>query len=170
MARRGSVVNRVSVKGDEELIAELRTVVPTKTRKAVRDAVDHHASRVETEAKRRVPRDTSSLGSVIRTRTKRGGLIADVGVFEGARDEQGNQVNYAPYVEFGRGPGKAPPVGPLKDWVRRVTTKPEGFAYYVQDKIAAEGTEPQPFLVPAFKFGKQGFKSTIRRNLSRRLG
>ena len=39
------------------------------------------------------------------------------------------------------------PIDPLKEWAQRKGMD-EGFAYYVQWKIAQEGIEPQPYIAP----------------------
>ena len=63
----------------------------------------------------------------------------------------GSVTKYAPYVEFGTRP-HFPPLAALQPWARR-----HGFpagrpgAYLVARAIAARGTRPQPFLVPALK-------------------
>jgi hypothetical protein len=56
---------------------------------------------------------------------------------------------YAPYVEGGTEP-HYPPIEPLKEWAA-IVLGDESAAYGVQEKIAQEGTDPQPFLRPGFQ-------------------
>lgn len=67
----------------------------------------------------------------------------------------GTNVTYAPFVEFGRGPGKQPPYRNIEYWYRRKNqTGPteDVFAAVraIQRAIARRGVEAQPFLVPGF--------------------
>jgi hypothetical protein len=69
------------------------------------------------------------------------------------RMEVGPDAEHAPYVQSGTRPHWAP-IGPLKAWARRKVGD-AGFGYYVQKKIAREGTDPQDFLTgPARKLAR----------------
>lgn len=70
----------------------------------------------------------------------------------------GFSAEYARFVEEGTEPHWAP-IAPIKKWARRVTGKGESFAYYVQWKIAQEGTDPQPFVQPGIDAMKAKLRS-----------
>jgi hypothetical protein len=85
----------------------------------------------------------------------------------------GYDAPHAPYVEYGTVPHWAP-IAPLKRWARRVLGD-EGAAYAVQQKIAAEGTDPQPFIRPGVEAGKRllrraGVMDTARQKMHQRVG
>lgn len=69
----------------------------------------------------------------------------------------GYRADHAPYMEFGT-EAFWPPIAPLKAWAERVTGDP-GFGYYVQQKIAEEGIDAQPYLRPAREKQKQWYKA-----------
>jgi len=52
--------------------------------------------------------------------------------------ETGTAVNYAPAIEYGRKPGKMPPVDALKPWARR-HGMPESAAFAIARKIQKYG-------------------------------
>jgi HK97 gp10 family phage protein len=63
---------------------------------------------------------------------------------------------YAPFIEWGTRP-HFPPYEPIRDWTWRnrsnlgISDKEvNGVAYQICLKIAREGTEPQPYMRPAF--------------------
>jgi len=64
---------------------------------------------------------------------------------------------HAPYIEYGTRP-HWPPIEPLAAWAVRVLQVPKAEArqvgFLIARKIAAVGTEPQPFLRPAVDLGK----------------
>ena len=85
--------------------------------------------------------------------------------------EVGPTVKYGRYVEFGRKPGKMPPVSALEPWVRlKLKAKnPRAVAFLIARKIAAEGVEAQPYMFPGAK--KAGAKiKLILTQLGRDLG
>ncbi|QLG62829.1 hypothetical protein [Halorarum salinum] len=61
----------------------------------------------------------------------------------------GYTAEHARPVEDGTAP-HYPPIEPLKGWARRVLGD-EGAAYAVQETIAQEGTEAQPYVEPGFE-------------------
>lgn len=74
------------------------------------------------------------------------------------RGEDSNKIVYAtPYadtIEFGRIPGKMPPVDPIKAWIRRkLKIKDErevnSFAWAIAKDQKKNGTSPRPYLLPA---------------------
>jgi hypothetical protein len=86
---------------------------------------------------------------------------AEVPVATGALKQSGELVEtpqggrwtydseYAAYVEGGTEP-HYPPIEPLKEWAAVVLGDPDA-AYAVQETIAREGTDPQPFVKPGFE-------------------
>lgn len=81
----------------------------------------------------------------------------------------GPSVNYGQAVEEGTGifgpEGVAshslPPIDNIRDWVKRVSLTPrdptmdeDDLAWAIAKTIAAEGTQPQPYLEPAFENNK----------------
>lgn len=64
---------------------------------------------------------------------------------------------YADDMEFGTAP-YMPPLEPLKAWAKRVGLGEEA-GYFVQQKIAAVGVTPQPYLRPAADRMRQYLKS-----------
>lgn len=68
----------------------------------------------------------------------------------------GSNMEYAPFVEFGRGPGKMPPFANINLWYRRknqigATEDVSSVVRAIQRAIAKRGVEAQPFLVPGFE-------------------
>ena len=54
--------------------------------------------------------------------------------------------DYATYIEYGRRPGKQPPVRSLVEWCRIHSM--EGKEYVLARKIGREGIKPRPFTEP----------------------
>ena len=82
--------------------------------------------------------------------------------FQPTWDSEGNlrygyRAEHAPYMEFGTD-AYWPPIGPLRDWAERVSGDP-GLAYYVQQKIASDGIDAQPYLRPAARKQQQWYSS-----------
>ena len=75
----------------------------------------------------------------------------------------GPTVKYGRYVEFGRKPGKMPPVAALEPWVRLKAKNPMAVAYLIARKIAAEGVAAQPFLSPGAKKAMPKVKTILSR-------
>ena len=99
----------------------------------------------------------------------------------------GASAPYAGYVEFGTGSKVEVPkefndlaqqwkgrkggsfkegLESIKDWVRKKGL-PEESAYPIFVKILREGSEPQPFLYPAFVLNKQEYIQNIKNVLNR---
>jgi len=79
--------------------------------------------------------------------------------------EVGPTVTYGRYVEFGRKPGKMPPVAALEPWVRQKlkVSNPMAVAFLIARKIAREGIDPQPFLAPGAKKAQPKIKQILSR-------
>lgn len=69
----------------------------------------------------------------------------------------GYSAEHARFVEEGTTP-HPPPIDPLKKWARRVLGD-ESAAWAVQQKIAEEGTDAQPFVQPGVEAQKAHLKA-----------
>jgi hypothetical protein len=100
------------------------------------------------------------------------------------RDGREGQVvadrRYASFVEYGRPPGGFPPERPIRRWVR-IKKIPQSWGvsedaatFLVRRKIAREGTDPQPFIGPAWESEirqhRKNMRRILRENRRRRLG
>jgi len=104
------------------------------------------------------------------------------------RVKVGPTTKYAWFIEFGRKPGKMPPIQPLADWVhtkrlagsysikkghrrlggkKRKEAEDLSMAYAIATKIARDGTKPFPFLTVAFRQSKQAALDVFIRMLAR---
>lgn len=95
---------------------------------------------IEIEAKIRCPVDMDRLRSSIKTRRLAWNRVS-----------VGTDVKYARYVEYGTAP-HAPPFEPILEWAKRHGI--EEAASKIWWKIYHHGTDPHPYLRPAF-FGKK---------------
>ena len=68
---------------------------------------------------------------------------------------------YAEYVEYGRPPGKMPPLSAIKDWLQ-IKGMADELAYPIAKKIADQGTRPQPFIRP---YWNQHLVKDLHKNL-----
>lgn len=129
----------VSISGDSELARALKAT-GHRLVNAIGDAVAETALNVETQAKRNITDNGT-------TDTAR--LVSSLGIemVDEVTADVGSTAEYAGAVEHGAAPHWVP-IDPLKDWARRKLGD-EDAAYAVQAKIAASGTEAQPFLTPA---------------------
>jgi len=111
----------------------------------LRDTVNTSAINVQREAKKRCPVDHGRLRNAIRPTFYKGGLSAEIGPID---------VDYAANVEFGTGPHE-PPFGAILRWAKRRCKGDEKRAYAmangVVEAIKRNGTQPQPFLFPAWE-------------------
>lgn len=67
-------------------------------------------------------------------------MRGEVGVSE-------ESAKYGYVQEYGRKPGKMPPVGAIKRWAR-IKLGDEGLGYPIARSIARKGTKPHPFFEP----------------------
>lgn len=129
--------------GDDELRLQLVRLGDDFER-IVREEVYATALDVEASEKEHAPSAFGRLTTAIHTRVATNGFTAKIGVFKDSG------VTYGRVVEEGRGPGKMPPIEPLRLWAARVIGDADA-AYPIARKIANEGTDPQPFVGPAFE-------------------
>ena len=95
--------------------------------------------KVEAEAKDKAAVDTGNLRAQIFSRFEDSGLTGIVFT----------SPKYAPFVEFGRPPGKQPPTEALEGWARRHNL--QGLEFVIARAIGRRGLKPQPFMYPAFE-------------------
>ena len=149
--------------------------------KAIEDIAIYTAS----EARRLAPVGVAGILAGSITTTKRGKYTYRVSTNTG----------YGLYVEFGRKPGKMPPVKaitgkeePLDLWVKRkglggtfsIKTKrrtgnkntrakqDEQMAFFVARKIGKKGTKAQPFMRPAFERARKRVFLELRKNFKKK--
>lgn len=90
----------------------------------------------------------------------------------------GTETGYGLYVEFGRPPGKPPPIKQwtgreeeLDRWVKRKLglrgKAAKTAAWFIALKIGERGTKPQPFLRPAFERTKKRLILNVRKELAK---
>ena len=113
-----------------------------KVVKLVPEMVQVTGTKIQMDAKRDVPRDTSRLHNSIKNYAEDGGLTA---VIE-------TNVEYAPYVEFGTG---------------SMVSIPSGMNSYASQfrgsGIRDVNTSPQPFMMPAFERHSQRFIDALNK-------
>lgn len=80
--------------------------------------------------------------------------------------------DYWDYVEYGRRPGKFPPVNRIKEWITVKPVRPypdsrgklpttDQLAFLIGRKIATKGIEPRPFFNPAKEDTEKHFELAI---------
>lgn len=99
------------------------------------------AAMILEDAKRFAPHRTGALKRSGRVEVHKG----SVSIAFGGR---GTGVDYAPFVEFGRAPGRAPPLQEMETWAARATGSASN-AFALAQAIARRGVAPKPFLRPA---------------------
>ena len=75
-------------------------------------------------------------------------------------------TKYGAVIEFGRKPGRFPPVRPLRLWVRRKGIAKgravNSVAFLIARKIARKGIVPRPYLHPAFDKQLPKFRTRVK--------
>jgi len=107
---------------------------------------------IEYDAKNLCPVDTGRLRASIHTEPVDWNMV-----------KVGTNVVYARAVEYGTVP-HWPPIEPLKRWAKRHGL-PEQAAYAIQASIAKHGTQPQPFMTPAYMMNREKIKKLIRKEI-----
>jgi hypothetical protein len=94
---------------------------------------------IERDARSHVRQDTRALmGSISHSIKQRGSSI------EG---KVGPSKDYGYFVEYGRKPGKQPPIAAVEGWARRHGISP----FLVARAIGRKGTKAKPFMAPALE-------------------
>lgn len=121
---------------------------------------------IQNGARLRVKVDRGRLRNSVTHETDSGGL----------RGRAGTNAKYGPPVEFGRGPGKRPPLKEIEGWVRRKglakgakkgqkRRMERGIAFLIARHIGRHGIKAAPFLFPAFEEERPKFLARLRREL-----
>lgn len=132
------------VVGADKLAADLKRVArefPDIFQEEAKKTLTIVAARYESEIVQRTPAGVGGSAGL------RGSIAADAPTVSmaGASVSVGSPLEYAEPVEFGRKPGKQPPMGPLALWARRKLGVPkdeaDGVGFAIARKIALKGTE-----------------------------
>lgn len=155
----------VEIEGLDKLLAKIKAfgerAVPELER-----AMNQSVLLVEATAKANAPWNFGQLrGSISGQVTRAAGTTVEGAV--------GSNLVYAASVEFGQR-AHFPPVERIELWVRRKFQMGEDesgpVAYLVARKIASSGTEPDPYLIPAFKTNQPLILKAFHMALLRLLG
>ena len=136
----------INVEGIDELRRKLRSeVAATPTRKFLQRSGDAIIGKAK-------PLTPVNTGQLRRSIDKEVSTETPVPTYV----KIGTNIEYAPFVEFGRGPGKAPPYAAIEYWYRRKNqTGPTEDVFpavrAIQQAIARRGVKARPFLVPGFE-------------------
>jgi len=163
---------QIGVIGVNQVLGNLK-----KMDKTIRDRVDHaideSAAQVLADSRRTVAKAWGNLA--------RSGQTPKI---QGGRQVLFN-ANYAMQVEFGRKPGKRPPLQAIIDWVHKkglvgtyrktgmqsrrrignsaqMLAEDKPVAFMIAKKIGKYGTKPQPFLFPAFEKERPRFVAKLK--------
>ena len=143
----------MTITGLEQVVKNLEAYTANK-RKQIMGVLDMSALNIETYAKENLGNagavDEGRLRSSV-VRQAIGDMVRTVGT----------NVEYAPAIEFGRSPGKMPPVEPLKGWARRHGL-PEGAAWGIALNIKKYGQPARPFLFPALEAERDNFLKSLK--------
>lgn len=156
----------VTIKGLDGLLKKFADKSEAVAR-AASNAMADTALAIQADAKAGAPVNMGELRASIRAEGKvhtdpKGVLMTRV-----AADSP-----YASWVEFGRGPGKAPPVDVLQRWVhlnrRKLGVKDEdvnSVAFLIGRKIAERGTEPTFFFTNAVEANERTYERQLLKHL-----
>lgn len=152
----------------ERLRAALRQS-PQLLLRELRLALERSALEMARSAKRNAPKAHSILTNSINSRVEVSPHAVEATVFSG--------VDYARMVEDGTGPGGWPLPRALLRWIRVKRIRPRNpdmdqtdLAYAIARSIARFGTEPKPFMEPAFEQHKAQAIERIRQAVNRVAG
>jgi len=143
---------KVEVIGVEQVVGSLN-----KLSKEVQDKINTQmkvsGARVLADAQRNAPHAWGVL-------RRSGRVVAEPGV---VRVEF---TKYARWVEFGRRPGRMPPITVMADWAYKKgiasAENTRAVGYLIARSIARKGTKAQPFLAPAFERERVKFKEAMK--------
>lgn len=154
----------ISVEGLDSVLRGLQTA-DKAVRKAAFRGLQAGGLDIINEAKGNLRDNTSVVTGLLRSSgkvQKTGEETLDVGFF----DTQNRGNGYAAYVEYGRGPGKMPPIYILKQWfVKKYRIEEHlawAYATNMAKRVAVEGTRPHPFFWPAVEKCKSKILDRIR--------
>ncbi len=130
---------RITITGTKELSAGLRHAV-SSTQPQLRTSMERACLLIEADARTRVAQDTRRLMGSITHRISGSGTSL--------HGEVGPSTGYGRFVEYGRRPGKPPPVSAIAAWAHR---KNIAVPFLVARAIGRRGIKPRPFLAPALE-------------------
>jgi hypothetical protein len=151
---------------------------PQQLERDIRRTLTASLQMIERDARANAPQDTRRLHSSINHQI--------TGSFPRLLGEVGPSVRYGMAVEFGRAPGRMPPVNALIGWVRRHwspdRSRPvaagrrrygawqragesalRSQAFLLARAIARRGVQAQPFMGPAFRTNRVRIESLFAR-------
>lgn len=142
----------VDVRGDEALLRKLEPngLLGPALRGLMQDA----ALVVEGEAKRRAKPhsvDTGRLANSIQSQVESRAVPLHASVF--------TKLEYARAAEFGRGPGRMPPVEPIEDWARRHGSP--GLGFVIARAIGRRGTRGIRYMREGAEAAKGKFPALV---------
>lgn len=136
---------RLDITLDDEQLQKAVQKAPGALRHRLKAAVSRGALELSRDARRHAPKAFTTLTNSIRSRVD--GELARI---------VGPNVNYGTYVEQGTGPGGAPSLQTMLDWVRVKRITPNNpqhnerdLAFIIRRSIARKGTKPQKYMEPA---------------------
>ena len=136
---------RLDITLDDDQLQEAVQRAPSALRRRLKAAVNRSAAELSRDARDFAPKAFTTLTNSIRSRLD--GELARI---------VGPNVDYGVYVEKGAGPGGAPSLQAMLDWVRvkRITPNnpqhdEQDLAFMIRRSIARKGTEPQKYMEPA---------------------
>lgn len=149
----------IEVTGLDEQMALLEQE-PFISHRELLEAMNRSVKTVEANVRPLTPVDRGRLRASIGSEIREEGLLSVVGrIGPSLKDELYPQV-----MEFGREPGKFPPMEPIQAWVKRVIRPPEdqlrSIAFLIARKIAVKGIKPREYL----KKGWEKSQEAVKRN------
>lgn len=131
---------KITIRGADKVIASFQAS-PKVLEGAVSEAIETSAKLIKQRARRKAGSppivNTGELARGIDYRMT-GRLSARVGA----------DATYSPFVEYGRKPGRMPPVAPIERWAE-TKLGASGLGFIIARKIARRGTRAQPFFFPS---------------------
>ncbi len=149
---------KISIKGGDQIIASFNASKDI-LHKAVSEGLETSAKIVQQRSRRKVGSPpTVNTGELARSINYKsmGKLSIRVGA----------DAKYAPFVEYGRGAGRMPPVAPIERWAQtKLGARGAGFA--IARKIARRGTKPQPYFFPAVEQSLAEIKRVFEQSIAK---
>jgi hypothetical protein len=138
---------RIEIRNADRVIAELKELMiqyPEIARDETRATLTLIAARMESEVMQRTPAGVGGAAGL------RGSIFGEVrGSAKKMQGIWGTPVKYGEVIEYGRKPGKFPPVLPIEKWVQRILGIPN---------TAAEGSRLRQSYVVAAAIARAIFR------------
>jgi len=126
------------IEGAQEVARSL-SGVPSQLAAETRLAMTTSLTLIEADARRNVKMDTRALMGSITSKISGSGIALT--------GEVGPSRRYGFWVEYGRRPGRMPPIAAIEPWARRHGMNP----FLVARAIGRRGIQPAPFMAPALQ-------------------